>query len=405
MKILIIIAWRNIWRHPARSGVLMAAVTVGLWAGVVASGATNGLMAQRISYLIESEVTHAQVHHPQFPAEGHSHLHIPEPEEIAAWLEADARVEAHTFRTIVDGMLRSPRKTAGVRVRGVDTDTEPQTTTFHQNMVAGEYLDSDTRNAVIIGANLAQDHSLQVGNRIVLTFEDIDRELTSGSFNIVGLFESASTDFDQRNVFVRSPDLNRILGEQPVVHEIAILLEDEAMAAALVSELNEKFPDVRAQTWRELSPELNMLVEMGGVWFLIITMIIMTALAFGILNTMLMALFERMHEIGMLLSIGMSRSRMFAMILLESATLTLSGAVIGLALAWLSIRHLGRVGINLEMFAEGVAALGWDYIIYPSLAPSEYAGIVAVVIVVTIAASIYPAVKATRINPLDAVRE
>jgi len=404
MKTLFTISWRNIWRHPARSSVLMAAVIVGLWAGVVAVGLVNGLMQQRIDYLIESEVTHAQVHQPDFLAEGYSWLFIPGHDDIADWLENDNRVVSFTSRTITDGMLQSPVKTSGVRIRGVDTETETRTTTFHENLTEGENLDSEIPDAVIMGEKLARDHDMQVGNRIVLTFEDTQNELTSGSFNIVGLFRSASTNYDERNVFIRSSDFIELLSDQPIYHEIGMILTDEELAGPVVEDLNSQFSGIEAQTWRQLSPELSMLVELGGVMVILITMIIMIALAFGILNTMLMALFERMREIGMLLSIGMSRLRVFSMIMLESVILTITGAAAGMALALFSINYFSDTGINLEMFAEGAAQLGWDHIIFPVMTPAEYFIILIVVILITLLASVYPALKGIRINPLEAAK-
>jgi len=402
MKTLVNISWRNIWRHPARSSVLIAAIVAGLWAGVVTVGLVNGLMLQRIDYLIESEVTHAQLHHPEFLAEGYSWLSIPDHDEIKNWLENDGRVKAFSFRTITDGMLQSPVKTSGVRIRGVDSESERRTTTFHENIVEGSYLDDDTPSAVIMGKTLADDHNMEIGNRIVLTFEDTNNELVSGSFNIVGIFQSASTTYDERNVFVRSDDLIRQLSDSPIYHEAGIMLENEELASAVVSELNRSFSGIEAQTWRQLSPELSMLVELGGVMVILITLIIMIALAFGILNTMLMALFERMRELGMLISIGMSRLRVFTMIMTEAVILTITGAAAGMLLAWITIRHFSTSGVNLEMFAEGAAQLGWDYIIYPVLTPMEFVAILAVVVVITLVASAYPAMKGVRINPLEA---
>ncbi len=405
MKTLLNISWRNLWRHPARSGVLLAAIIVGLWAGVVTVGILNGVILQRLDYLIESEVTHAQVHHPEFLAEGYSRLYIPEHEKIKEWLENDDRVRAYTFRTITDGMLQSPVKTSGVRIRGVETESEIRTTTFHENIIEGEYLDSDMPNAVIMGKKLADDHNMEVGNRVVLTFEDVNNELTSGSFNIVGIFQSASVNYDERNIFVRSEELIRQLSDEPIYHEAAMMLQHEELATEIVSELNSSFSSIEAQSWRELSPELSMIVELGGVMMVIITMIIMVALAFGILNTMLMSIFERMRELGMLISIGMSRMRVFVMIMLESIILTISGAAIGLLLALLSINQFKESGINLEMFAEGAAQLGWDHIVYPVITPYEYVMILSVVIVITLFASMYPAIKGVRIDPLEAAKD
>jgi len=405
MKTLITISWRNIWRHPARSGVLLAAVAIGLWAALLIVGWANGLLKQRMDYMIEREVTHAQVHHPEFLADVFPWNYIPEHDEVSSWLGDHPDVVSHTSRTITEGMLQSPVKTSGVRIRGIDTESETRTTQFHENMVEGEYLDTDMRNAVIISRIMADEHNMRIGNRIVLTFENMDGELTSGSFFISGLFESASSEYDRRNILVRSADLLDLLADHPVYHEIGIMLEDVELAEAVVASLNERFEGIQAQTWREISPELGMIVMLGDVMVVILTLIFMIALGFGILNTMLMALFERMREIGMLLSIGMSKIRIFGMIMLESSILTLSGALAGMILAWLSIMRLSETGINLEMFAEGAAMIGFDHMIYPFMTTGDFVTVLAVVIVITLFASLYPAVKAMHINPLEAAKD
>ncbi len=405
MKVLATIAWRNIGRHPARSGVLLAAIMVGLWAGTVATGAINALMRQRMTYLIESEIAHVQVHHPRFPDETRAADSIPDHDRIETWLAGDERVQAFATRAIAEGMAQSPIRVSGVTIRGVDPDAERRTTTFHESLKEGAYLDTDLRQPALLGKGLADEHGMEIGDRIVLTFENAEGDLVSAAFNVAGLFASASTEYDRRAVLVRAADLAGLLADRPIRHEIAILLRDEAQAAALAADLNEAFPDTLARTWRELSPELNMLVELGDVMLLIVTLIIMIALAFGILNTMLMALFERKREIGMLLSIGMSRRRVFGMILLESLVLTALGAAAGLGLAGATIRHLNRAGLHLDRFAAGAAQLGWDSTIYPFLSASEYAAIAVTVAAISMLASAYPAWKAVRVNPLEAGRD
>ncbi len=405
MKTLLIIAWRNIWRHPGRSGVLIAAIIVGLWAGVVTVGTMNGMLQQRVSYLIDSEVTHLQIHNPEFLTERLAADYIPDHDEITGWLSQDERVRSFSPRVMADGMLQSPVKTSGVRIRGIDVEQESATTTFHENMIEGEYLDAGVRNSVVMGKSLMDEHGLRIGNRIVLTFEDAQGELTSSAFNITGIFRSASTEYDDRNLLVRKSDLYGLIAETPVFHEIAVMLHNEDDATAVVDDLNEAFPEITARTWRQISPELSTLIGLGGYMLYIVTLIIMAALAFGILNTMLMALFERMREIGMLISIGMSRKGVFIMIMMESVLLTLTGTAGGFLLAWLSIGWLGRNGVNFEAFADGIAELGWDHIVYPVISTQEYVAILLVVMFVTLLASLYPAFKAIRINPLEAAKD
>jgi len=401
MKILLTIAWRNIWRNKGRSGALLAAIIIGLWAGVFTVGLMGGMLEQRMNFMIESEITHLQIHHPDYRAERAVDLYIPNSTEIENWLKDKEEIQSFTKRVLSDGMLQSPVKTSGVRIIGVDPDTERQTTTFHENLREGDYLDTDIRNAILIGEKLARDHRLEIGERLVLTFERTDGELSSGAFNIAGIFRSGSTQVDERHVIVRSPDLMNLISYQEVYHEIAVLLKEVENSPELAEEINSLFDGVSAKTWDELSPELGTLVALGGLMLLLVTMIIMLALAFGILNTMLMALFERIREIGMLLSIGMSRLRVFSMFILEAVILTVVGAFFGILLAVLSINFFGKKGINLEMFAGGIEEIGWPTVIYPEITAEEFTYIVLIVILMTVLASLYPAWKAFQVNPME----
>lgn len=406
MNMLLSISWRNIWRHPARSGVLMMAIVAGLWAGILVTALTNGWIHQRFVNMIQEEITHAQIHHPDFLTEREPWMYIPNPELIFPTLDGDERVLSWSARTITSGMIQSPLTSSGVQIRGVQTDRERATTTFHENLTEGEYLDSDIMYPVLLGERLANKLNVETGNRIVLTFQDLDNEITSGSFTISGLFRTASNPYDERNIFVRAGDLQEVLGRDAIYHEIAIMLHDEEISDTVTADFNRKFEQIIAETWYELSPELRYITDMGGGLIVYIMAIILLALAFGILNTMLMAIFERMRELGMLLAIGMSKLRVFFMIMIESIILTLTGAATGLLLSWLTLGYLAQRGIDMtSMGGESMAEFGFDAVVYPVAYASDYITTIILVVITAILAAVYPAIKALRLNPGEVVRE
>ena len=405
MKMLLSISWRNIWRHPARSGVLMGAIIAGLWAGILVSALTNGWIQQRFNNLIQEEITHAQVHHPEFLTERDVSMYVPDTDEFFSFLDSDERVQSYAGRTLSDGMIQSPLTSSGVQIRGVQTDRERSTTTFHENVIDGEYLDSEIRNPILLGEKLAEKLNVEIGNRIVLTFQDLDNELTSASFNISGIFKTASTPYDERNVFVKAEDVQELLGGA-VYHEIAMMLQDEELADGVTTDLNNAFDNISAESWYELSPELRYITDMGGNLIVYIMGVIMLALAFGILNTMLMAVFERMKELGMLLAIGMSKLRVFLMIMLESVILTLSGAVAGLILTYFTLEYVGEKGFDMtSMGGESMAQFGYDAVIYPVAYTSDYVTTIILVVITALLAAIYPAIKALKLKPGEVVRD
>lgn len=405
MNMLFSIAWRNIWRHPARSGVLLAAIAAGLWAGIMASGYANGLMKQRFEYLIENELSHIQIHHPEFRTEREPWMHLSDAAELEKWIKKDGRIASWALRTLADGMAQSPVTTSVVQIRGIDPDQERAVTLMHERIKEGVYLDANVRNPVLIGQQLAQKLNLGTGNRLVLRFQDINNELIAGAFTIAGIFRSASSDYDERVVFVRASDLYELVAGKIIYHEVAIKLGDEGEADQAATDINDAFSHFKAATWHELSPELRLMHSFSGIYTIMIIVIIMLALAFGILNTMLMAIFERVRELGMLLAIGMNKVRVFLMIMLESVVLSLTGAAAGVGLAYLCISWLGRRGIDLSMFGDGLAEFGFEPVIYPFVMGFEYVWVAVVVIIAAMLASVYPAIKAIRLNPVEASKE
>jgi ABC-type lipoprotein release transport system permease subunit len=403
---LLSISWRNIWRHPARSGVLLGAVIAGLWAGILVSALTNGWIQQRFENLIQEEITHVQIHHPEYLNEREPRMYIHYTEMISTFLDQDNRVASYSPRTLTAGMIQSPYISSGVQIRGIEPEKERETTTFYENIISGSYLEEDIRNPMLIGQKLAEKLKVDPGNRLVLTFQDFDNQLTSASFTITGIFKTASTPYDERNVFVKASDLQALLSDEMVYHEIAILLQNENLSSELAADLNEEFTGISAETWYEISPELRYISDMGGSLIVYIMAIIMLALAFGILNTMLMAIFERMRELGMLLAIGMSKSRVFFMIMIESVILTLIGATAGLLVAYLTVGYLAENGVDMtSMGGDSMAEFGYDAVVYPIAYSSDYVTTIILVVITALLAAIYPAIKALRLNPGEVVRD
>ena len=211
--------------------------------------------------------------------------------------------------------------------------------------------------------------------------------------------------FDQMNAFVLKTDLAQVAGfTDGAYHEIAMLANDEKEVATLKAELKKTFPNLSVLDWKDLSPDSAMMTEFMDIWYLIIMGIILFALAFGIINTMMMAILERVKELGMLMAIGMNKKRVFRMIMLETIFLTLVGAVIGMGLGALVIWITGHTGLNFSSVSEGLEAMGYSAIIFPEIDAGFFFLVTVLVIVTGILASISPARKALKLNPVEAIR-
>ena len=203
---------------------------------------------------------------------------------------------------------------------------------------------------------------------------------------------------------MRQQDLQKLLSENIAPHEIALLTSSLETVEPVQQELQRQFPDYTIQSWDELSPELGYADEIMGTMLYLIIGIIMLALSFGIVNTMLMAVLERRKELGMLMAVGMSKRRVFSMILLETLMLSLCGGPLGILLGFLTIWYTGSTGIDLSVFAEGLQSFGISSVIYPSIETSFYFGTGLLVVVMALLSSLYPARRALKLNPIEAIR-
>jgi ABC-type antimicrobial peptide transport system permease subunit len=168
--------------------------------------------------------------------------------------------------------------------------------------------------------------------------------------------------------------------------------------------LKTTFPELSFLSWKDLSPETALMTDFMDVWYIIIIGIILMALAFGIINTMLMAILERTKELGMLMAIGMNRKRVFNMIMLETVFLTFVGAFAGMILGALSIFITGKTGLNFSSVGEGFEAVGWSAVVYPEIGFRFFILVTIMVVITGILSSIIPARKALKMNPVEAIR-
>ena len=404
-----ILAWRNIWRSPTRSLVVIMAVALGIWAALSLSGFATGMMKSYVNNAIQNIVAHVQIHHPEFLEEYKVQYDIPDPDQVAAVLMENPDVKAVSVRSLASGMVASSKGTRGARIKGVDPEAESQVSVLAEKIVEGDYLSEKGRNPVLVSTELAEKLDVKLRSKVVLTFQDKNNEITSAAFRIVGLFDTGNAPFDQGHVFVRQADLNRLIlpinGEgAELAHEVAIILNDVARVDEITSDIQSALPGLDVQTYRQISPDLELyesqLQSISFIYLVVITL----ALVFGIINTMLMAVLERVKELGMLMAIGMNKFKVFVLILLEAVLLGLVASPIGLLLGYLTISYVGEHGINMSAYADSLKNYGMSQIIYFDIDPGVYWQATLMVFMTAVIAAIYPAFKAIRLKPVEALR-
>ena len=401
---LLKIAWRNVWRSPLRSFVVIGSVAVGIWSVVTLLGFSFGLIQGFIDNALRYQVSHIQLHHPDFPEDKEIQFVLSDAGKKVAEINEMESVASATMRTLVNGMISTAAGTRGGTVRGIEPETEAKTTSLKEKLIEGTYF-SDKKNQLLIGKPLAKKLNLKLRKKVVIQFQNLEGDIVAGAFRIAGIFDTKNTLYDEMNVFVKRTDLNRLLGDPTVAHEIAIYLKDGKTLDTDVAALQAKYPDVLTENYRAISPDVKLYETNIGISSTIFIFLFMLALIFGIINTMLMAVLERNKELGMLMAIGMNKAKVFKMILLETIFLAVVGAPIGIFLSWITIKYFSNIGLDLTSFSAGLEQMGMDTIIYPVTEPSLYLQITIAVVLTAFLAAIYPALKAIKLRPVEAMRK
>lgn len=407
MRTLIKIAWRNIWRNRVRSLIIMAAIVIGLMGGTFSAAVRYGAERQQFRDTIDNQISHIQIHRPEFVANPEARFRIADGFGVAEELRRLQDVRAAAPRTVFDGMAASAGTAAGVRIKGVDPEAEAATTGLDRLIVEGTYFTEEGRlPAVLLGRELADKLNSRVGSRIVLTFQDISGEIVSASFRVEGLYTVTSADFEERMVFARASDINDFIGDPEAVTEIALMLNDPEDYRSVAGRLQGAYPDLEVRHWADLAPTLHFALEFLSRSLVWLVGIVIMGVSFGLLNTILMSVLERVRELGVLMAVGMKRARVFAMVVLETTLVSLIGGAVGLVLSYGLVSWFKNRGINMSgAGGEGLRAYGYAPVIYPELEPAIYLQIAALLVVFAVLAALYPAWKAVRLVPAEAVRE
>lgn len=402
------LAWKNIWRNKVRSLVVVLAIAFGLMGGIFSSAVLKGTGDQRVREAVSRETSHLQIHNQEYTENNEVQYFIDgDRTRLEDVLDTMRTIEAWSPRVKFMAMASSANAGTGVMVIGIDPEKESRVTDIHALIAdsGGSWFDGCKGVPVVLGHALAEKLKVKLHSKIVLTFQDLQGNLTGGAFRICGIYRTSNSGFDEMNIFIPRSEIIPVLNSDPgICHEIAIRMKDVSRVEQTQKILKTLFPSLLVQNWKEIDPMLGMLNDLMDLWLYLFMGIIMLALGFGIINTMLMAILERTRELGMLAAIGMNKRRIFFLIMLESVFLSLTGGILGIILGTLLTLYTNHTGINLGSFAEGFEKIGYNPMLYPSLNILFFVNLTLMVIFTGILSSVYPARRALKLRPAEAIR-
>jgi len=401
---LLTLAWRNIWRNKKRSIIIISAIAVGLCCGLFASATMFGMWDSMINTTIDRDLGHFQIHSKTFEDEKLVTDTIPNFENLITTIKTNKNVAGISSRVVIEGMASSASTSNGVRILGINPTNEKKVTSVNRQIIRGSYFEGSWKNQIVIGEKLADNLGIKEKSKIVLSFQGIDGSIIYGAFRVTGIYKTESSIFDKSNVFVNEDDILRLINADKISNEIVVRLSSVQQVDSVYIPIKNKFSNLSVKYWGEVAPELKFYYNMLGTQMNIFLGIILFALLFGITNTMLMSVMERVRELGVLMAVGMKRSRVFFMIMMETISLSFIGGIIGLILALILIQYFGSVGINLSAFTEGLSQWSLGTQLYTSLPLSFYPPLVLMILATAVIAAFYPALKAIKLKPATAIR-
>ena len=383
---------------------MILSVVFGILGGIIMIAMSYGLNEERMNNAVETYLSHVQIHNNLFREDYNIKHTINNPDNLENVLNQDERVVSYTKRIILNGMLSNSNGSYGIQIKGVNPETEKKVTNTHEKLIEGEYFNSKRDNTIIVGKKLADKLNLNLKSKVVITFQDEFNELTSLLYRVEGIFKSGNSRYDESNVFVKNLSITKNLPSFSGIHEIPILLTDIELRGSVKKDLIQLSQNNIVETWDDISKDLAYANEMLAAVLYIFMMIILTGLSFGIVNTMLMAILERKKEIGMLMSIGMNRYKIFLMICFETTFLSMIALPFGLISSYLIVEYYSVVGIDLSIVEAGLENFGVGTRLYLKVPQEQYVVVSIMVFMISIISSIFPSLRALKINPVEATK-
>ncbi len=402
-------AWRNIWRNTRRSILTISAITFATTLLIFMLSWQFGSYDTMINSAVKLHTGHLQVQARGYNDKRSIRLVVPDPEAVGAILNQHPGVAAYTFRATAFSLASSKERTYGVMVMGIDPEREAKVSTLKKLVRQGRYLSAEDNLQAVIGKLLAENLRVGIGDEVVVLGQARDGSIAASVFRVKGIYRSGQDEFDRSGIYLPLKTFQDVYGMRGAVHEVVVLAKTLQDVETIKQDVSTRLEKTRKKDqlvildWMELMPGLVQSIKVDLGSGLIFYFILVVVVAFSILNTFLMAVFERTREFGVLLAVGTTPGRLTRLLLLESVTMTLVGIIIGIVLGCIVTWYFQVHGIVISGTAELMSQFGLPERMYPRL--SVLATVIGAggVLVITLLTALYPALKVRRLRPVEAM--
>jgi ABC-type lipoprotein release transport system permease subunit len=411
------LAWRNIWRNKRRTAITVAAVAFAVILALFSFSIATGEHEQMIRDTLALHTGHIQVHAKGYWEDRTIYNHMVVPDELRLFLQEDERVSAVTERISIDSLISKDDNTSGILLIGVDPENEFSTikrgrdwrridVEEENKITRGTYLSPDDYSGIIIGETLAKNLAADVGDELIVITQSLYGAIAYDRFYVRGVFKSGVQEMDRSMALINIENARYLLFMDGMATELTILLKNSRDLKKFYHDIEELLDPEHYEImpWQELVPELVQFVEFDNAFGYIYYALILIVVIFGILNTILMAVMERYREFGVLMAIGTKPGEIRKLVLFESAFIAVIGIVIGNILGFFLCYYFTQVPMDLSGYAETFESFGIDPKIYGIIYAWMFYITNGIILASTLLASLYPAIKASRLEPVKALR-
>jgi len=395
------LAFRNLGRNKTRSLLSALAVGVGMSLLLLMVSILEGEMTGALQNTIRLQSGHLQIR-PESYEEGKISLKwedmIADPDKVVQELKSMSQVTVAAPRLIASAILTLSDESKGVQVLGIEPDS-PANQPFRDGMIAGEFIKADDREGILIGNILAEKLSLQVNDKVNLLVTTSNGDVNEQLFTIRGIFTTRTPGYDESTIFMPLAKAQAITATENHASTIFVLLQDGNQADAVAQALQSS--NYQILTWREQNVFITQFEDYANAFFIVLYLIVLGITATVVTNTLVMAVFERTREIGILAAIGMKSRAIMAQFLAEAALLATGGVIGGLIIGGALVAYFTVYGIYIGDY--GITGVLFEDRIYAHLTLQNTVNLAIVTYIITLIASLYPARLAARLEPVEAL--
>lgn len=395
------LAYRNLGRHRRRSALSALALGLGTALLMFVAAFFEGEMRGSMETTLRLNTGHLQISNAEYDPDKLSvawEYLIENPLQSAAQIEALEQVKSATPRLIASGIVSVRDESAGVQIMGIDPASAANDP--YRTMVSGEFITADDRTGILIGLPLAESLNLKVGDSLNLLVNTAEGDVDEQQFTIRGIFTTGTSAYDKGIVFLPLAKAQAFSGAENRASYIFVMLNDREQADAVAAAIQGQ--NLRIRTWTEMNQLLVLVNDFSNAYLTFINLIVLGVTATVIVNTLLMSVFERTREIGILSAIGMKGRQIIALFLVEATLLGAAGITFGGLLGWSVSAYFAKVGVFFGDLGISGEMLMEDRI-YPILTLESAINLIVTAFIITILASLYPARMASRMEPVEAL--